>query len=98
MSSDTPPLQSGQFNNEANGEAPRKKRGVPEGLWIPCESCKNTVYRKSVEQNLYMCPDCGHHFAVPGRERIQQLLDKDSFEEWFDNLRPKDPLNFVDSR
>ena len=82
MTSDPPPQQRG-FDN---GETPRKKRGVPEGLWIQCESCKSTVYRKQVEQNLYLCPDCGHHFIVPGRVRIQQLLDEDSFEEWFDNL------------
>ncbi len=94
MTSDPPPQQRG-FDN---GETPRKKRGVPEGLWIQCESCKSTVYRKQVEQNLYLCPDCGHHFIVPGRVRIQQLLDEDSFEEWFDNLTSKDPLGFVDSK
>ena len=84
--------------SEQGGDAPRKKRGVPEGLWISCESCKNTVYRKRVEENLYLCPDCSHHFTVPGRIRIQQILDKDSFEEWFTGLIPKDPLGFVDSK
>ena len=83
---------------EQDGEAPRKKRGVPEGLWIPCESCKSTVYRQQVEKNLFMCPECDHHFTVPGRLRIEQLLDEDSFEEWFTGLSPKDPLGFVDSK
>ena len=85
-------------DSEQSGEAPRKKRGVPEGLWISCEACKNTVYRKRVVENLYLCPDCSHHFTVPGAVRIQQLLDQDSFEEWFTDLRPKDPLGFVDSK
>ena len=84
--------------SEQSGEVPRKKRGVPEGLWISCEACKNTVYRKRVVENLYLCPDCNHHFIVPGRIRIQQLMDEDSFEEWFNNLAPKDPLGFVDSK
>jgi acetyl-CoA carboxylase carboxyl transferase subunit beta len=83
---------------DQNGEVPRRKRGVPEGLWIPCDSCKNTVFRKQVEKNLYLCPDCQHHFTVPGRIRIQQVLDEDSFEEWFTELGPKDPLGFVDSK
>lgn len=83
---------------ESSGETPRKKRGVPEGLWISCEACKNTVFRKQVEKNLYLCPDCDYHFTVPGRTRIQQLLDEDSFEEWFTQLSPKDPLGFVDSK
>ena len=85
-------------DTEQNGEPPRMKRGVPEGLWIPCESCKSTVYRQQVEKNLYLCPECSHHFTVPGRVRIEQLLDEDSFEEWFTELRPKDPLGFVDSK
>ena len=85
-------------DTDQNGEAPRTKRGVPEGLWIPCESCKSTVYRQQVEKNLYLCPECDHHFTVPGRIRIEQLLDEDSFEEWFTELRPKDPLGFVDSK
>lgn len=98
MSSDTPPHHGNFGNQDSNGESPRKKRSVPEGLWMPCDSCKRTVYRKQVEQNLYLCPDCQHHFTVPGRVRIQQLLDVDSFEEWFENLTSKDPLEFSDSK
>ena len=85
-------------DTDQNGEAPRKKRGVPEGLWIPCDSCRSTVFRQQVEKNLFMCPECDHHFTVPGRIRIEQLLDEDSFEEWFTGLSPKDPLGFVDSK
>ena len=81
-----------------NGQAPRKKRGVPEGLWIRCDSCKNTVFRQQVEKNFYLCPDCDHHFTVPGQVRIRQLLDEDSFEEWWADLTPVDPLEFADSR
>lgn len=75
-----------------------KKRGVPEGLWIRCDSCHNTVFRAQVERNLHLCPDCGHHFTVPGQVRVQQLLDEDSFEEWWTDLEPADPLGFVDSK
>jgi len=77
---------------------PRRKRGVPEGLWIGCEGCKQTVYRQRVEENGECCPECGHHFYISAQKRIRLLLDTDSFEEWFDNLAPKDPLGFVDKR
>ena len=76
----------------------RPKRGVPEGLWMRCDSCSATVYRKSVEENQYVCMECDHHFTVPARERIEQLLDTDSFEEWYANLSPLDPLGFVDKK
>src|SRR5437660_8846490 len=72
------------------------KRGVPEGLWIRCPQCKATIFRKEMESRLSVCPECTHHFYLPARERIRQLLDEESFEEWFTDLRPKDPLGFVD--
>lgn len=83
---------------ESNDDNIPKKRGVPEGLWIRCDSCHNTVFRAQVERNLHLCPDCGHHFTVPGQVRVQQLLDEDSFEEWWTDLEPMDPLGFVDSK
>jgi len=74
----------------------RTKRGVPEGLWIRCPQCKATIFRKEAESRFNVCPECNHHFYVRGRERIKQMLDADSFEEWFTDLRPKDPLEFND--
>src|SRR5262245_51618660 len=74
----------------------RPKRGVPEGLWMQCPSCKATLYRKEVESRFMVCPECQYHFYLPARERIQQMLDPDSFEEWFTEVRPCDPLGFVD--
>jgi acetyl-CoA carboxylase carboxyl transferase subunit beta len=74
----------------------RGKRGVPEGLWILCPQCKATIFRKEAESRFNVCPECNHHFYVPARERIRQLLDEESFEEWFTNLWPCDPLEFRD--
>jgi acetyl-CoA carboxylase carboxyl transferase subunit beta len=74
----------------------RPKRGIPEGLWIRCPSCKATVYKKEVEVRQHVCPDCDHHFTMPAHDRIAQLLDENTFEEWDADLRPCDPLEFVD--
>ncbi|MEZ6060594.1 MAG: acetyl-CoA carboxylase, carboxyltransferase subunit beta [Planctomycetaceae bacterium] len=76
----------------------RPKRGVPEGLWLRCDGCGATVFRNQVEDHLNICPECDHHFYVPTRTRIRQLLDPDSFEEWFANLTAGDPLNFADRK
>ena len=69
----------------------RPKRGVPEGLWIRCPQCKATVFRKEAESRLNVCPECEYHFYLPARERIAQLLDEESFEEWFTDLRAVRP-------
>jgi len=74
----------------------RPKRGVPEGLWIRCPQCKATIFRKEAEARLNVCPECSYHFYLPARARIAQLLDADSFEEWFLELQPCDPLEFKD--
>jgi acetyl-CoA carboxylase carboxyl transferase subunit beta len=76
--------------------ASRPKRGVPEGLWIRCPHCKATIFRKEMESRLNVCPECTYHFHLPALERINQLLDSDSFEEWYTNLYPVDPLRFRD--
>ncbi len=76
----------------------RPKRGVPEGLWLRCPGCKATVFRKQVDNLGGRCPECDHHFYVPTKTRIAQLLDEESFEEWDANLRPVDPLGFADKK
>lgn len=76
----------------------RPKRGVPEGLWVRCPACKSTLFKKDIEAALNVCPEphCQHHFYVSARDRLAQLLDDASFEEWDANLSPLDPLEFVD--
>jgi acetyl-CoA carboxylase carboxyl transferase subunit beta len=77
-------------------DRPKRERGIPEGLWIHCPSCKATIFRKEAESRLNVCPECTHHFYVSARDRIAQLLDAESFEEWFTDIRPCDPLEFKD--
>ena len=83
---------------EAVSEPNRKKRGVPEGLWVRCDACAATIFHKQLEQAQRVCTGCGHHFYVSGSTRIRQLLDEDSFEEWFTEIHPVDPLGFADKR
>lgn len=77
---------------------PTASKKVPEGLWMRCEGCKATLYRPEVQRNLGVCPQCDHHFVVSAGERIAQLLDAETFEEWYADLRPGDPLGFNDRR
>ena len=75
-----------------------KKRGVPEGLWLQCPGCRNSIYKKEVQQQLNVCPKCEHHFYVSARERIAQVLDDGTFEPMNEHLRPTDPLEFSDRK
>ena len=75
-----------------------KRTDVPEGLWIRCPQCGVMLYRRTVEQNLHVCPECQHHFRHSARDRARQLCDPDSFEPLWENLSPVDPLQFVDRK
>jgi acetyl-CoA carboxylase carboxyl transferase subunit beta len=76
----------------------RTKRGVPEGLWIRCPGCKGSIYRKEAEKLLNVCPQCEYHFYVSAQDRIRQVLDDGTFEEWDGHLLPADPLSFADQK
>lgn len=72
----------------------KPRREMPEGLWLACPDCKHMLYRKTVEQNLHVCPECSYHFRLDGPTRIAQLVDEDSFEEIGAEIASGDPLNF----
>jgi acetyl-CoA carboxylase carboxyl transferase subunit beta len=73
----------------------RKKTVRTEGLWIQCGSCRQAIFRKDLEENLNVCPKCGHHFRIDARRRIALLLDP-GYELVDLELRSTDPLDFTD--
>jgi acetyl-CoA carboxylase carboxyl transferase subunit beta len=85
-------------SNEGQPAARRAKRGVPEGLWQRCPGCQATIFRKEAERRLGVCPECDYHWYVSARDRIAQVLDDGTFEEWDAQLEPVDPLGFADKK
>lgn len=80
--------------SKLSGPPVRKKREMPDGLWISCPSCDEMLYKKAVADNKNLCPKCDHHFRVTGRQRVEMLCDAGSFEEMFAEVVPCDPLDF----
>lgn len=79
-----------------NGRPLQKKADVPEGLWARCPTCGATVYNKTLEENLLVCPECDYHHRTRATDRIAQLADENSFEEFCTDLVSTDPLKFKD--
>ena len=71
-----------------------KKKEIPDGLWTKCEECQETLYNKTLEENLKVCPKCNYHFVLSAYERINVLFDKDTFEEFDKDMLAADPLDF----
>ncbi len=75
-----------------------RRTPVPEGLWVKCPACETVLYRADLENNLHVCPKCGHHSRVPARERIEQLLDPEGRFEIGSEVVPVDSLKFRDQK
>jgi acetyl-CoA carboxylase carboxyl transferase subunit beta len=82
--------QSGEL--DSSGE--RKMR--TEGLWVKCDSCRQIIWKKDLEDNLNVCPKCDKHFRIDARSRLGLLFDDNQFETFDGNLVSTDPLKFVD--
>jgi acetyl-CoA carboxylase carboxyl transferase subunit beta len=78
--------------------APKPKKAVPEGVWLPCPECRKPLFRKAVENNLWVCPECEHHFRISADQRVRQLCDPESFEPFDEHIAPLDRLQFVDQK
>ncbi len=78
--------------------AEKKKVQMPEGVWTKCKNCQEIVYGKEIERNLNVCPKCDYHFRINARERIDLVIDKDSFVEMDATMRSVDFLDFKDSK
>jgi acetyl-CoA carboxylase carboxyl transferase subunit beta len=77
---------------------PTERRSVPEGLWTKCPSCETVLYKTDLEQNLGVCPKCGHHHRIGARARLNGFLDAEGRYEIGQEVVPTDALKFKDSR
>ncbi len=75
-----------------------RRRSGPSDAWTKCPSCEQQVFNRQLERSRRVCPTCGHHFRMSVGERIDLLLDRDSFEERDAGLESVDPLGFHDDR
>lgn len=67
---------------------------IPDELYMLCPKCKKAILRKNLYNNLYVCPECGHHFRITARQRLNITVDVDSFIEHDASLMPSNRLNF----
>ncbi|HPD14246.1 MAG TPA: acetyl-CoA carboxylase, carboxyltransferase subunit beta [Planctomycetota bacterium] len=74
----------------------KRRSTIPDGLWMKCDACGKMVYKREVEQALWVCPKCQYHFSLTAPQRIRILLDEGSFQEADADIAPTDPLKFVD--
>jgi len=80
-----------------NAPAEENRRVKTEGLFTKCDGCKNIIWKKDLEANLYVCGKCSHHFRITAEQRLRYLYDGE-FKEYDLHLRSSDPLEFIDKK
>lgn len=66
-------------------------------LWTQCFQCRELLYTRDLRTNMQVCPKCQYHFRIGAEQRIEQLADADTFQEFDALLTSADPLGFVDT-
>jgi acetyl-CoA carboxylase carboxyl transferase subunit beta len=86
------------FRKAKEGLIPQRKKEIPDGIWVKCDSCGEIIYRKQLEKDLWVCSKCDHHFRIKSRDYIDLILDEGQLEEYDRDLVASDPLEFKDSK
>jgi acetyl-CoA carboxylase carboxyl transferase subunit beta len=84
----------GFFSKRSISDLGEKKKDMPEGLWIKCPSCGESLFQEALTKNLRVCNHCGYHFTIGAPERIASLVDEGSFSEIDASLDSIDALDF----
>jgi acetyl-CoA carboxylase carboxyl transferase subunit beta len=79
-------------------EGATRRASLPEGLWSKCPSCEAVLYATDLENNMQVCPKCGHHNRLGSRQRLDLLLDAEGRFEIGAEVVATDALKFKDSK
>ena len=72
-----------------------RKNEIPKDIWTKCPITGEIVYNKTLKENWMVVPKSGYHFPLSAPERIQLLIDPQTFQEYDANLISTDPLKFT---
>lgn len=83
-------------SHSANGSKPTAVASEGTGtLAVKCPKCRELLLAKDLKKNSLVCQRCNYHFRMSARERVDLLLDPDTFEEFATDVLTADPLGFV---
>lgn len=72
----------------------KQKPFVPEEMWVKCPSCNQMLLTTDLQENLYVCTRCNHHFRISAQKRLDMLADSGSFAEFDAEMKSRNILDF----
>ena len=83
-------------NENDNQEKEEHRSDIPVGKWVKCSKCKEILYKEDLHKNYSVCPNCGNHFRLSSRRRVEQIIDEGTFKEFNLKIDTDNPLKMDD--
>ena len=74
------------------------KRADEKDLWVVCPGCTAHIFKNEWESAVRVCPKCNYHDKITCRERLDIIIDENTFREMSSHVTTSDPLKFVDAK
>lgn len=64
--------------------------------WLKCTHCTELIHANELQRNSNCCPKCDYHYRLSADERLNSLVDPDTFQVMFTEIQSVDVLGFKD--
>ena len=92
-------IENYQNRSEFDLDERDQTEGPPDfsHLWVLCENCYGQNYKSFFLEKLNICEYCGDHLEMNSSERIEVLVDPNTWVPMHEGLVSMDFLAFLDS-
>ena len=52
---------------------------IPDGVFVKCDHCGASLYERVLAKNLFVCPVCQNHFKIDAYQRLDYVIDSQTF-------------------
>nr|URQ21833.1 acetyl-CoA carboxylase carboxyltransferase beta [Zabelia dielsii] len=63
-------------------------------LWVLCEECYTLNYKRFLKERLYICEGCESHLIMNSSERIELLIDPNTWDPMNEKMASMDPIKW----
>nr|YP_010705313.1 acetyl-CoA carboxylase subunit beta [Triplostegia grandiflora]WCQ78970.1 acetyl-CoA carboxylase subunit beta [Triplostegia grandiflora]WCQ82935.1 acetyl-CoA carboxylase subunit beta [Triplostegia grandiflora]WCQ83017.1 acetyl-CoA carboxylase subunit beta [Triplostegia grandiflora]WCQ83099.1 acetyl-CoA carboxylase subunit beta [Triplostegia grandiflora]WCQ83181.1 acetyl-CoA carboxylase subunit beta [Triplostegia grandiflora] len=63
-------------------------------LWVLCEECYTLNYKRFLKERLYICEECESHLKMNSSERIELLIDPNTWDPMNEKIASMDPIKW----
>ena len=70
---------SGKYSTLRVASPQARRMVIPDGSWVKCKKCSQTLYTERLQDNLQVCWCCGYHMPMPVRFSKEAAVNRMGF-------------------